>query len=224
MTRDGKGKGTPPKKKKPSSGLSRRNFLKGAGAGTALTSAMLGTGVVATLPVEAQTGPRLAGPGGVPISLKINGKVHRLSLEPRVTLLDALRNNLEMTAAKKVCDRSSCGACTVLMDNKTVYSCTVLAIDAQGHDIETVEGLGDEAHLTPIQQAFVDNDGQQCGFCTPGLVMACHSLLRSNPNPTPAQVNHGLSGNLCRCGTYVGVRQAVLDAAKKMVKGGKANG
>jgi xanthine dehydrogenase YagT iron-sulfur-binding subunit len=145
-----------------------------------------------------------------------------LDVEPRVTLLDALRNELDITGAKRVCDRTTCGACTVIMDGKSVYSCSVLAIDAQGKEITTVEGLAKDAQLHPVQQAFVDNDGQQCGYCTPGFVVACKAFLDKNPNPTIEQVRKGLGGNLCRCGTYVGVTHAVLQAAKKM-KGGSAN-
>jgi xanthine dehydrogenase YagT iron-sulfur-binding subunit len=138
-------------------------------------------------------------------------------------LLEALRNELDLTGAKRVCDRATCGACTVIMDGKPVYSCTVLAIEAQGKPITTVEGLMQGDNLHPIQQAFVDNDAQQCGYCTPGFVVACKAFLDKNPNPTPEQVQEGLGGNLCRCGTYMGVRAAVLQAAAAQ-KGGKKNG
>jgi len=140
-------------------------------------------------------------------------------VEPRVTLLDALRDRLDLTGAKKVCDRGTCGSCTVIMDGDPVYSCNVLAVEAQGKAITTVEGLGSPEKLHPMQAAFVNNDAQQCGFCTPGFVVACKAFLDKHPNPTREQVERGLGGNLCRCGTYVGVTQAVLDAAKAM-KGG----
>jgi xanthine dehydrogenase YagT iron-sulfur-binding subunit len=130
-----------------------------------------------------------------------------------VTLLDALRNQFDLTGAKRVCDRGTCGACTVLLDGKAVYSCSVLAIGAQGHQITTVEGLGDPERMHPVQKAFWDNDAQQCGFCTPGFVVATKAFLDRNPHPTPEQVRKGLCGNLCRCGTYVGVRAAALQAA-----------
>jgi xanthine dehydrogenase YagT iron-sulfur-binding subunit len=159
----------------------------------------------------------VAGPGAVPITLNINGKPVKLSVEPRVTLLDALRNHLDMTGAKRVCDRGTCGACTVILSGKSVYSCTVLAIDAQGKDIQTIEGLPVN---NPVSVAFVNNDAQQCGYCTPGFVMAAKGFLDHHPNPTPDDIKHGLGGNLCRCGTYMGVRQAVFDAAKAM-KGAK---
>jgi xanthine dehydrogenase YagT iron-sulfur-binding subunit len=133
-------------------------------------------------------------------------------------LLDALRNHLELTGAKRVCDRATCGACTVILNGKSVYSCTVLAIDAQGKDIQTIEGIS-AVKPHPVSEAFVNNDGQQCGYCTPGFVMAAKAFLDHNPNPSYEEVKEGLCGNLCRCGTYVGVRQAVLEAAKEM-KGG----
>ncbi len=203
-------------------GFSRRSFLQGIG---------IGGGAAATLPaVKAQApaaGARVQGPGPVPISLKINGKIQNLKLEPRVTLLDALRNHLDLTGAKKVCDRATCGACTVIVDGRAVYSCTLLAIEAQGRDIQTIEGISTPAKMHPVSAAFVDNDAQQCGFCTPGFVMAVKAFLDRNPKlaAMPAEdalkvVNEGLGGNLCRCGTYVGVRAAALQAAKEM-KGGR---
>jgi xanthine dehydrogenase YagT iron-sulfur-binding subunit len=173
----------------------------------------LGSGL---LEDQAQAAPGVTGPGPVPITLQINGKAVNVSVEPRVTLLDAMRNYLDITGAKKVCDRGTCGACTVIMNGKTVYSCSVLAVDAQGKKIETIESLPVN---NPISTAFVDNDAQQCGYCTPGFVMATKGLLDRNPNPTPDDVKHGLSGNLCRCGTYVGLRKAALQAAK--TRGGK---
>ena len=140
-----------------------------------------------------------------------------------MTLLDALRNYLDYTGAKKVCDRATCGACTVILGGKMVYSCSVLAIEAQGKDITPVEGLSTDGKLAPIQAAFVENDAQQCGFCTPGFVVACKAFLDKHPSPTLADVEKGLGGNLCRCGTYAGVRQAVLAAANTM-RGGQKNG
>jgi xanthine dehydrogenase YagT iron-sulfur-binding subunit len=152
----------------------------------------------------------------VAITLSINGKAHSLNVEPRVTLLDALRDRLNYTGAKKVCDRGTCGACTVLMDGKAVYACMVLAVDAQGRNIQTVEGLSQGSELHPVMRAFVEHDAQQCGYCTPGFVVAVKAFLDENPNPTYEQVKDGLGGNLCRCGTYVGIRKAVLEAAKMM--------
>jgi xanthine dehydrogenase YagT iron-sulfur-binding subunit len=201
----------------PSSSVSRRGFLKGAGA-------VISSGIVAgaeVLEAAAPQGAQVHGPGKVPITLKINGASKSLNLEPRITLLDALRNELELTGAKRVCDRSTCGACTVIVAGKSVYACSMLAIEAQGREITTVEGLAKGGKLHPLQQAFVDHDGQQCGYCTPGFVMACKAFLDKNPSPTIEQVRKGLGGNLCRCGTYVGVTHAVLDTAKK--KGGRVN-
>jgi len=145
----------------------------------------------------------------------INGKSYKANLEPRVTLLDALRDEFELTGAKRVCDRAECGACTVLMDGKPVYACSVLAIEAQHKSIATVESLVGQGKLHPVQQAFVDNDASQCGFCTPGFVVACKAFLDTHPHPTPDDIRRGLSGNLCRCGTYAGIRQAIAQVAQK---------
>jgi len=209
------------KQRKPSvvnEALTRRDFLKGAGV-TVSGGLLIGEKVAAASP-EAAT--PILGPGAVPITLRINGKPQKLSVEPRVTLLDALRNHLDITGAKKVCDRAVCGACTVILDGKPVYACGVLAIEAQGKDIQTIEGISTAAKLHPVSAAFVEHDAQQCGFCTPGFVMAVKAFLDRNPNPTEQDVEKGLGGNLCRCGTYAGIRHAVLDAAKAM-KGGKAH-
>jgi xanthine dehydrogenase YagT iron-sulfur-binding subunit len=197
---------------KPTSGFSRRGFLQGVGiGGSALT-----TGVLEKEALAAP--PPVAGPGTAPITLNINGKSQKVEVEPRETLLDTLRNHLDLTAAKRVCDRGTCGACTVQMNGRVVYSCSVLAIDAQGKDIRTLEGIGSH----PIVQAFVNNDAQQCGYCTPGFVMASKDFLDHHPNPTYEDVKHGLGGNLCRCGTYVGIRKAVLEAAGKLKGGNNA--
>jgi xanthine dehydrogenase YagT iron-sulfur-binding subunit len=206
-------------KKKRKSAFSRRGFLQGFGAGTGV----LATGVL-TAPEEAQAAPAtpVHGPDEVAITLTINGKPMNVKAEPRTTLCDALRHRLNVTGAKRVCDRGTCGACTVIMDKKVVYGCTVLAIDAQGKKIETIEGLAAEPKLHPVSQAFWDNDAQQCGYCTPGFVMATKGFLDRNPNPTPEQIKKGLGGNLCRCGTYMGIKKAVLQAAKEM-QGGKTN-
>ena len=199
----------------PKRGFSRRGFLGGVGVG----AGALGSGV---LEQDAAAAPpaNVIGPGEVPITLTINGQAKKLSVEPRVTLLYALRERLDMTGAKRVCDRGTCGACTVIMDGKAVYACTVLAIDAQGRQIQTVEGLSNGAKAHPIVGAFANNDALQCGYCTPGFVVASKAFLDRNTNPTYEQVKAGLGGNLCRCGTYVGIRKAVLEAAKEL-KGGR---
>ena len=190
--------------------VSRRDFLKISGA-SAATVPLIGTRIVdaAGIPVKIQ------GPGKTPITLTINGQKHTLQLEPRVTLLDAMRDRLAITGAKRVCDRAECGACTVLVDGKLVYSCSLLAIDVQGKAITTVESISQDGALHPIQQAFVDNDASQCGFCTPAFVVATKALLDKYPNPTPEQIRRGLSGNLCRCGTYHGIRRAIAQVAQK---------
>jgi len=201
-------------------GLSRRAFLS-RGAGLAATAPII---TAVGLPVAgAAADVRILGPGKVPITLQINGKPHKLSVEPRITLLDALRDNLDYTGAKKVCDRAVCGSCTVIMGGKTVYACAVLAIEAQGKEIQTIEGLSTDGKLHPVQQAFIQHDAQQCGFCTPGFVVSCKAFLDKHPNPTMAEIKEGLGGNICRCGTYAGIRQAVMTASKA-VKGGPTHG
>ena len=198
------------------SGLSRRTFFKASGISLSVPLVM-GYRVIKVSGAEV----KVYGPGKVPLTLLINGKNYNAQVEPRVTLLEALRNELDITGAKRVCDRGSCGACTMIVDGKAVYSCSTLAIDAQGKSITTVEGLMQGDTLHPVQQAFIDNDAQQCGFCTPGFVVAWKAFLDKNPNPTAEQIQKGLGGNICRCGTYVGVRAAVAQAAQK---GGRRNG
>ena len=201
-------------------GVSRRDFIRGTGiASVAMSATVLLGDEVAKAAGRAQGEGKWMGPGPVDITLRINGQAHKLQLEPRVTLLDALRDHLDLTGAKKICDRATCGACTVIIDGKAHYSCTTLAIDAQGHEIETIEGLAEEGKLHPVSQAFVNQDAQQCGFCTPGFVMACKAYLDHEKNPTYEGVQKALGGNLCRCGTYIGIRHAVLEAAQK---GGRA--
>jgi xanthine dehydrogenase YagT iron-sulfur-binding subunit len=175
---------------------------------------VLTTGLLAE-EAQAQTAANVMS-GEVEITLDINGKKRSVKVEPRVTLLDALRNRLDMTGAKRVCDRGTCGACTVIVGGKVMYGCSVLAVDAVGKPIQTIEGLAPEGQLHPVSKAFVNHDAQQCGYCTPGFVMASKGFLDRNPSPTYEQVKAGLGGNLCRCGTYVGIRQAVLTAAKNL--------
>jgi xanthine dehydrogenase YagT iron-sulfur-binding subunit len=150
------------------------------------------------------------------ITLNVNGVQQFLDVEPRRTLLDALRIDLGLTGAKQVCNMGNCGACTVLIDGKPVYSCLTLAIECEEREITTIEGFGRDGSLHPLQQAFVEHDALQCGFCTPGQVLAAHALLQRNPRPTEADVIEGMSGNLCRCGAYRGIVQAVLSASGGM--------
>jgi aerobic-type carbon monoxide dehydrogenase small subunit (CoxS/CutS family) len=180
-----------------------------------MTGGILATGVVIEEAIAADSTVPV-GPGEISIALKINGETKSLSIEPRTTLLDALRNRLDLTGAKKVCDRGTCGACTVLCNGRPIYSCTALAIDVADGEITTIEGLGTPESLSPVQAAFVHNDAQQCGFCTPGFVMACTAMLKESASPTPAQVRSALGGNLCRCGTYNGIKDAIVEAGKAM--------
>jgi xanthine dehydrogenase YagT iron-sulfur-binding subunit len=155
------------------------------------------------------------GPGKVAIKLTVNGTVHALEIEPRTTLLTALRDHLGLTGAKPVCDRGACGACTVHLDGTPVCSCMMLALDARGKNITTIEGLEHKGKLAPIQQAFIEHDALQCGFCTPGMIMSCQALLGKNPDPTLDDVKAAVAGNLCRCGTYPKVFAAAMAAARK---------
>jgi xanthine dehydrogenase YagT iron-sulfur-binding subunit len=191
-----------------SESFSRRDFLKSAGL-TGVATAVTGA---ATTDADAQTGPRLVGPGEVPVALTVNGKRVELRIEPRVTLLDAVRNRADLTGNKRVCDRGSCGACTMIVDGRTVYSCSTLAIDVQGKNIRTVDGLASGATLHPVQQAFCDVDALMCGFCTPGFVVATVALLEKYPNATPDQARRELDGNICRCGTFVRILEAAMKA------------
>ena len=194
---------------KKNSGISRRSFLK-ISALTTSAPLILGPTVLEVAGEEVQ----VFGPNKVPIALNVNGKRLTANLEPRVTLLDALREEFEVTGPKRVCDRGLCGACTVLIDNKHVYSCSVLAIEAQGKTIVTTDGLAPDDKLHPVSAAFVANDAQQCGFCTPGFVMATKAFLDRYPNATREELHRGLGGNFCRCGTYAGIKGAVAQLSK----------
>jgi len=202
----------PPKDETPEKAerfsVSRRDFLKTAGVGSLATAVTAATAVE----VEAQAGPRVVGPGDVPVSLMVNGKKIDLKIEPRVTLLDALRMRADLTGNKRVCDRGTCGACTMIIDGRTAYSCSTLAIEVQGKQIRTVDGLATSAGLHPVQQAFCDKDALMCGFCTPGFVVASVALLEKHPTPTPEQAHRLLDGNICRCGTFTRIMEAVTTA------------
>ena len=212
-----------------SKGVSRRGFIQTLGL----------AGVTASLPPEGLLGRATAeaaaaaaaqdghGPGAVPVTLKVNGKELSLKVEPRVTLLDALRDHLKLppdddglTGSKRACDRGSCGACTMIVDGRTVYSCTTLAIEAQGREIRTVEGLAKDGQLTPLQEEFIACDGMMCGFCTPGFLMAGTACLEKHPSASRDEIKRCLDGNICRCGTQPRALEAVEKAAKRM-KGGK---
>jgi xanthine dehydrogenase YagT iron-sulfur-binding subunit len=191
--------------------VSRRSFLKTFGTTAAVAATAQVESVAAEL--EKANKEKIVGPDAVPITLQVNGKSIQLQVQPRVTLLEAIRNMTPLTGSKEVCDRATCGACSMFVNDKLVYSCSMLAIDAQGKKITTVEGLGEPGKLSKVQEAFVEQDALMCGYCTPGFVMSVTALLRQNPKPTEADVRHACSGNLCRCGTYPRILQAALKAA-----------
>jgi len=191
------------------SGLSRRDFLQGSSMAAAATA--LGTTPISGLAADEPRGnaPPAMGPAAVRINLNVNGRKMTTNVEPRVTLLDALRNYLDVTGCKRVCDRGTCGACTLLLDGKPVYSCSMLALEAQNKPIRTAESLVQGEKLDAVPAAFARHDAQQCGFCTPGFVVAMKAVFEQNPKATPAEVEKGLAGNICRCGTYEQMRDAI---------------
>ncbi len=204
-------------------GLSRRQFLKGSGVAAAAT-ALTGVPPPGLAEAGAADGAAKAdavaiGPAPVKLELKVNGKAMTTSVEPRVTLLDALRNYLDVTGCKRVCDRGTCGACTVLLDGKPIYSCSTLALEARGKEIRTAEVLVANGTLDKVPAAFVQYDAQQCGFCTPGFVVAMRAAFDKNPKATPAEIEEGLAGNICRCGTYQQMRDAVAALCGKKKEG-----
>jgi xanthine dehydrogenase YagT iron-sulfur-binding subunit len=194
-------------------GMSRRSFLKGTGAGAAgLAAARLQfPGATAK---EQHAAESALGPDPVPMALRVNGQTYTLRLEPRVTLASALRDHLDLTGTKVICDRGACGGCTVILDGEPVVSCMVLAVTAHGTAIRTVEGLAtSEEQLDPLQAAFIAHDALQCGYCTPGMLMSCRALLDRTPRPTLTEIKAAVSGNVCRCGTYPHIFAAVLAAS-----------
>jgi len=200
-------------KREDEAGFSRRSFLKTVGASG------VAAGVLTQVSDANAQAARAVGPGAVPVTLNVNGQTVRLQIEPRVTLLDALRMhaNPPMTGNKRGCDRGACGACTMLVDNRPVYACSTLAIEVQGKKIRNVDGLASaNGELHPVQQAFCEKDALMCGFCTPGFIMASVGVLEKYPNATPEQIKKGLDGNICRCGTFNRIFEAVSS-----VKGGQ---
>jgi xanthine dehydrogenase YagT iron-sulfur-binding subunit len=196
-----------------SGGIGRRGFLGTIGAG------VVGASVAGTAS-SAPTVTRVESGALVDLTLTVNGRRHRLAVEPRWSLLRVLRDELGMTGTKVGCERGECGACTVLIDGAPRYSCLTLALEAEGHEVTTVEGLLEGERLGPVQQAFAEEDGMQCGYCTPGQVMAAEGLLRRNPQPTLDEIRLGLSGNLCRCGAYGHICRSVRRAAELRKGGG----
>jgi xanthine dehydrogenase YagT iron-sulfur-binding subunit len=197
-------------------GLSRRAFLQFVGAG-AVVSASAGRGLAAAPPETAEPNEKIR------VSLFVNGRRRRLLVEPRWSLLYVLREKMGLTGTKVGCERGECGACTVLINGRPRYACLTLAVEAEGEEITTLEGLMQGEELGPVQKAFVERDAFQCGYCTPGQVMAAEGLLRSNPNPSLEEVRLGMSGNLCRCGVYPNIFRAVRRAAelKRNTGGGR---
>jgi xanthine dehydrogenase YagT iron-sulfur-binding subunit len=203
-------------------GLSRRQFLKGSGAAaaaTALAQAPLTALAENGAPQAVGQGPAALGPGAVKIQLTVNDQKMTTSVEPRVTLLDTLRNHLDVTGCKRVCDRGTCGACTVMLDGQPVYSCTMFAVEAQGHQIKTAEALLGGGQLDAVPAAFAKYDAQQCGFCTPGFVVAMRAAFDKNPKASPAEIEEALGGNICRCGTYQQMRDAIAALCQHQGKG-----
>ncbi|MEE9562652.1 MAG: (2Fe-2S)-binding protein [Thermoanaerobaculia bacterium] len=194
------------------SGVSRRDFLTGAGVGAVGLAA---GGAAHAAPATAETGAQVVGAGDmVPVALTINGQRHRLLVEPRWSLLHVLRHELVLTGSKEGCDRGECGACTVLLDDVPRYACMTLALEAEGAEITTIEGLMNGEELGAVQQAFKEKDAFQCGYCTPGQVMAVEGLLRFNSEPDLEEIRLGVSGNLCRCGTYPNIFKAARRASE----------
>lgn len=191
--------------------ISRRNFLKGMGTTAIATSITLSP---LSLPSIADAGPPPAVREGW-IQLTVNDKTHRLKVKSHWTLLEVLRKDLGLTGTKKFCDRGSCGACTVIMDGKAVYACSRLAVEADNKKILTVEGLLQGGKLHPIQEAFLEHDGMQCGFCTSGQIMSVKALLDKTPRPTQEEIKEGLSGNVCRCSAYPKILKSAMAAAQR---------
>jgi xanthine dehydrogenase YagT iron-sulfur-binding subunit len=198
--------------------ISRRNFLRGVGA-SAIAGAMVKVAVAAQS-VESLDDQKPVGPEPVKLVLQVNGNRHEVEAEPRVTLLDLLRNRLGLNGAKEVCDRATCGACTVLANGQPVYSCMKLAVEMQAQEITTIEGLGGPKNLTPIQRAFVECDALMCGYCTPGFVMSLTALFGAKQNPTLDEIKKACSGNLCRCGAY----PHIFKAAQRVAESGGSKG
>lgn len=194
-------------------GVTRRGFIGTVGAGAVAVAA----GSTAARADDQE--PRIHTGGMEPVELRINGRVHRMLVEPRWTLLYVIRDRLGLTATKASCERGECGSCTVLVDHQARYACMTLALEADGHEITTLEGLMDGEALGPTQQAFAEMDAFQCGYCTPGQIMAAEGLLRAVPSPELHQIQHGMAGNLCRCAAYRNIFRAV-DRAAELKKGG----
>ncbi len=201
---------------KPTKGISRRSFIRGAGLSTAGSVLMTTNAFALDYKEQLVTGKEF-GPDAMTIKMKVNGITKSLSVEPRTTLASALRDHLELTGTKVVCDRGSCSACTVYLDGEPVNSCMLSVLDVGEKEVTTIEGIAKNGELHPVQQAFIAHDASQCGYCTPGMVMSCVHLVDNNPAPDLEDVKKATRGNLCRCGTHPHVFKATLDASKKTI-------
>ncbi|UCH92350.1 MAG: (2Fe-2S)-binding protein [Candidatus Aminicenantes bacterium] len=193
--------------------ISRRKFIKGVGTG--VIGGTIIPGVLTSEPAKKKQETSQPHEGKVLLPLKVNGKAIRVLVEPRTTLAQLLRDQLNLIGAKITCNHGECGTCTVLLDGKAIYSCHILALDAAGKEVTTIEGLLNGEKLHPLQEAFIEHDGFQCGFCTPGQIMAARALLLKHPKPTTEQVKEGMAGNLCRCSSYPHIVKSVMAAAEK---------
>jgi xanthine dehydrogenase YagT iron-sulfur-binding subunit len=194
--------------------VSRRGFITSAGVGVVGAAALGGKAEAASARVLAAGEP-------VPITLRVNGRLCPITVVPRTTLLEALREHLGLAGTKPGCERGECGACTVLLDGETRYACQMLALEAEGHEVTTIEGLAKGEELSDVQKAFVAEDAMQCGYCIPGQVMAVEGLLRHSKDPSQDEIREGVSGNLCRCGAYAHIVKAAQRAAEARRQGGK---
>ena len=197
------------------SGISRRAFLRGAGLTTAGT-VLAGSGIVGIGDKKSGAKERTIGPDPVSINIRVNSRSYNINVQPNETLAEILRNHLQMTGTKIGCDRGSCGACTVWLGELPVNSCMILAMDIRDQEVTTIEGLAKDGKLHPVQQAFIEEDATQCGFCTPGMIMSISHHLESNPGATLTDVKRAISGNLCRCGTQPHIFKASMKAAKNI--------
>lgn len=192
--------------------ISRRKFINQFGTGVVGTYALFPTLQKSTKKKSWETNEERK----VPLRLKVNGQNIKSAVEPETTLAELLRNELQLTGTKIICNHGECGGCTVLVDGKAVYACHMLALDTDGKEVTTIEGLLTGEDLHPVQETFVEKDGLQCGFCAPGQIMAAYALLLQNPNPSKKEVVQGMSGNLCRCSAYPKIIESVLEAAERM--------
>ena len=199
---------------KPTSGFDRRTFMAGAAGAAVVPMTARAQGPTANAPAAAQD-PSVP----VQVTLRVNGKDHALSIDARTALLDALREHLGLSGSKKGCDHGQCGACTVLVDGRRVVSCLTLALSVQGKDVATVEGLAQGDKLHPMQQAFVDQDAFQCGYCTPGQIMSAIACVREGHAGSDDEIREYMSGNICRCAAYPNIVAAVKQAAPEIAKG-----